>query len=211
MFKYWSVAIVVALIGTGVAGCSKDEGGGASENVAPGESQESIDNVELAEIQGTWDSNCTDADLFGLSKSSRLSIAGGEAKRITSYYSTGTCATEAIQVEQLTTVEKKDEVEPFVFGIDIAVSKVTIKPTTKTGASLLQLANFCGISDWTENVARDVTDKTGSERCFPKVPVTIYTIYSIEGDRMYFGAGEDLYSPALRPEKLNRDEFFVKR
>lgn len=173
--------------------------------------EESREDGPAEDLQGLWESSCTDAQMFGITENSSLKVEGLNMYRMSRFHSNGSCSDTAVEVEQWAAFEKKDAIAPSGFQIDIMISKISIRPVTELGVQILKLTKFCDISDWTLNQTRDVTDQTGSERCFPKVPSTLYQIYAIDANRLYFGkSAVDPLTPELRPVELDTESFFAK-
>lgn len=197
--------LVLMIAATAAFAACSDGGSGNGGGVS------ATEQAQAADLQGTWQSNCQDASLFGLTESSRLAIEGLSATQVTTVSSAGECASPSVEVIQAARLTKGGETAPNVRAIDIAISQIRVRPLSESGVAILNLSAFCNISDWVVNVERDVTGATGSDRCFPKVPTTIFEIYSIEDNRLFFGRGDGATSPSDRPVELNRDRVFTKQ
>lgn len=205
-----------------ITACSKDGDSGATASGGdpqPDSVTEPVNQPEpvpvatphpAADIMAQWESNCMDADLFGLSMNSRLEMMGEKISKLTRYHTNGGCAATGIEITQAGSFAKGAEVSPGVVSIDFHVAEATVKPVSNTGVDILKLSRFCGISDWQLNKARDITT-TGGERCIPKLPVTIFDIYSLEGNKLYFGRGDNLTNASKRPKELNRDLIYSRQ
>jgi hypothetical protein len=195
--------VVLALAMTLLAlGCSQPgSGGGETDGIANATAAE--------ELQGSWQSNCRDAEKFGLTESSRLDISGTSATQVTNTSSTGACGTTAVTITQSAVVSAGT---PSGQGraVDITVTSVKVKPVTETGVGILNLAAFCGITDWQAGVERDVTGSTGGRSCFPRLPKTFYDIFTVDEGKLYFGKG-DISSAATRPQVVDRNRLFSRR
>lgn len=192
------LALTTALL---AIGCSNGSGSGGDDGVAEATAAE--------ELQGAWTSTCRDAEKFGLTESSRLDVTGTTATQVTSVSSTGNCGTTSVVVTQTATVSAG---EPVGQGraVDITVTSVKVKPMNETGVGVLNLAAFCGVTDWQAGVERDVTATTGRSPCFPRLPKTFFDIFAIEEGRLYFGKG-DISSAATRPQTIDRTRSFSRR
>lgn len=191
------------------AGCSNSDNNGDTGAVGGGGGGGTV--PQALAIEDKWESTCAEAGLFGLSESSRLTVASGSFTRLTRYHTNGTCGAEAIQFEQTGDFLQTSGSAENVLNVDFAVSQVKVTPVSRAGADILRLANFCGISDWTVGVAKDVTEQSGTDRCIPKLPQTIYEIYTVEGNTLYFGKGENLTDPAKRPTEIDRDLAYARQ
>lgn len=207
-----SIAFVFA------AGCADNDSGSTSPvpgprpNPAPGAPNDGSAGQQgsAQELQGSWDSSCRDADGIGLTQTTRLTFAGVNATNLARISSSGDCQGVEIEVRQEGTYSKGAPVRPSINAIDLSVATIHVKPLTERGAALLRLAGFCELTDWAVGQEREVTAATGTERCFPKVPTTLYHSYAVEGANLYFGKDGDLSNPANRPVELDRNVTFKK-
>lgn len=161
------------------------------------------------ELQGSWQSNCRDADKFGLTESSRLDVKGTTATQVTSASSTGACGSTAVIVTQTARVSAGGEVGEGR-AVDITVQNVKVKPVNETGVGILNLAAFCGITDWSAGEERDVSAMTGGSSCFPKLPKSYYDIFSIQEGKLVFGKGAGS-TPQTRPQLIDAARSFTRR
>jgi hypothetical protein len=151
------------------------------------------------------------ARAFGLSETARISISGQTITQLSRVSASGNCVGLEVEVARTGTYQRRGQVTGNTFQVDTLIESIRVKPLTALGAQVLNLAGWCGISDWAVNQEKDVTAKTGSERCFAKQPATTYSVYSVEGNRLYFGRGEETTQPARRPVELNREEYYIRR
>jgi hypothetical protein len=188
--------------------CSPGEGGGNNVANESGTSQP----LQAPELQGVWESNCFDADAFGLTESARVTFDRNRVIRLSRVSSSGSCEGTAVEIMQEGVFAKGAEISPSVPAIDLQITSIRIKPISADGVAILRLGAFCGISDWQEGVEREVTALTGKEKCFPKVPTTIFNVYTIESGRLYFGdTPKDMTDILNRPVALNREIAYVRR
>ena len=181
------------------AACSKHDA-----SPAPAEK---VQTQSAQDLQGSWKSTCSDAQLFGLSESSSLTVDGSKATQVTSTSAQGDCASTAVEVTQMATLTPTT-----VNGmnhVDITVTSAKVKPLNETGVGILNLASFCGMTDWKVGEERDITQQSGGGRCYPKLPKTYYNVYGIEDGKLYFGSG-DINHPEYRPTILNRQRMFTR-
>lgn len=209
------LALAVSLGG----GCGKEKGespANAVENPPietvepPPEDTRAAEPSSLEGLQGQWESNCTDTVLFGLTENASLEVAGTQARKAKSFYSTGDCQNEAIRVEQRARLSDLGEATTGITNLDVTVEHIRVTPVSETGVAILRLSNFCGIADWKLNEFREIAPEVDSSRCFPKIPTKIFDIYAIEGEKVYFGNDDDMARTASRPTQLYRDRFFSR-
>ncbi|MES2965062.1 MAG: hypothetical protein V4760_14345, partial [Bdellovibrionota bacterium] len=83
MKRHASLVLAFAALAITV-GCSQSSSGG-------GDGDAIANAMAAEELQGSWQSSCRDAELFGLTESSRLDVAGTVATQVTTTSSTGAC------------------------------------------------------------------------------------------------------------------------
>lgn len=181
--------------------CSQSGSGG-------GDDQE-VQATAAEELQGSWQSNCRDAEKFGLTESSRLDVAGTTALQVTSASSTGACGSTAVVVTQ-TAIVSAGAALGEGRTLDITVTNVKVKPANDTGVGILNLSAFCGVTDWQVGVERDVTSMTGGSSCFPKLPKPYYDIFTIRDGKLMFGKG-NTSSVQTRPQLIDATRSFTRR
>lgn len=176
---------------------------------SPSSGEDEIVNATAAEeLQGAWKSNCRDAQKFGLTESSTLQVTGASAHQVTSVSSTGGCGTTAVVITQDARMHAGSEAGQGR-ALDITVTSVKVKPVTETGVGILNLAAFCGITDWQAGVERDVTAATGGRSCFPQLPKTFFDIFALEDGKLYFGKGDNS-SQATRPQLIDKQRSYTR-
>jgi hypothetical protein len=197
-------ALVVFAL-AGLAGCG-------NEGDSPDSDLTQVKAAQASELQGIWESNCVDAENVGLTEKARMTITGLKATRVSLISTTGNCASTAIELTQAASFVKGAQAQPNIYQIDITVDSIKLKPTNEAGVAVLKLAAVCGIVDWQVGVEKDVTQLTGTERCFPKLPAKIYTIYTVESDKLYFGVDDtQATDPAKRPTEIDREFVYQKQ
>ncbi len=180
--------------------CSQSPSSGGDDGIAHATAAE--------ELQGSWQSNCRDAEKFGLTESSKLEVTGTSAVQVTSASSTGSCGTTAVVITQNARFSA-GSANGQGRALDITVTAVKVKPLTETGVGILNLAAFCGITDWQAGVERDVTGSTGGRSCFPQLPKTFYDIFSVDEGKLFFGKGDNS-SQATRPQTIDKARSFTR-
>ena len=210
MRSYRILGAMAVLLAALSSGCDNGGGGGA-----PGGPSDPANPAgqggPAGDLQGTWESTCLAATSFGLTETSRIAITGQEFTQTGRVSASGNCSTNDVEVTLTGQYQRRAQVSGAIYQIDTTFATARIKPITVLGAEMLKLAGWCGFSDWAVGQEKDVTAKTGADRCFQKLPATIYTIYTVEGGRLYFGKGGDVTQPARRPVELDREDYYIKR
>ena len=97
--------------------------------------------------------------------------------------------------------------------LDTALVWLSVEPVSELAVRSFNHMQYCGISQWTLGVEEDVAGRTCKGEKNPPLGLRVYTIYSIQGDYLYFGANEnglDGTSPQNRPNNLAL-MFWLKR
>jgi hypothetical protein len=163
------------------------------------------------DLQGQWQSTCADATELGLGERSTLSYDGLTMIRAIEIAPHGDCASPYIESKISGQYIVGRELAPSISAIDIEVTSAKIKPLNAQGARILSLAKACGTRNWAEGETRDVTDQLGREGCLRRYPKQMFTIFSIEGNKSFFGDGESPSAPQKRPMALEKQLFFTKQ
>jgi hypothetical protein len=169
----------------------------------------------LVDLQGTWQSACNDANELGLGEKSTLTFDSLALKRTVEIAPHGDCSSSYVEAviigdyslgRDVTTA-----VDTRVAALDIRVVSAKVRALSDRAASILNLARTCGIRRWVVGDSRDVTARLGRENCFRLYSKSMFTIYSIEGNKMFFGDGEGQGTPEKRPMALDKLSFFTKQ
>lgn len=199
------VPLMCCLSAFAIFGCS--DGGTPAEN----ESTVRARGID-ANLQGRWVSNCIDAQMFGNSQKSEILIEGDRASQLTSVSAVGNCGETSVEVRQEAKLDRGAEVAPGVGALDIDIVTIKVKPVSDTGVSILNLGSgFCGLKTWVRGSEKDVTDRTGKDRCFPSASATLFDIYTVESDHLMFGEGTPTATASLRPAMIDRDETYSRQ
>jgi hypothetical protein len=197
-------AIIAAIL---VSGCAKEIDGPAKP---------------VDEFQGVWQSNCVKGQLartltapvkFGVTQVTQLEIQGTRLTEISTVTS-GECEGGDVEViaegefERLKSAELTSDTSPALTELDLRIVSYHVRPVTEFGVRVMNLRNWCGISDWMIDHERDVTGRVGTKDCFSLR--SLNTVYSIEDGRLYFGDRESVRPGAERSKSLQKDLFFVR-
>jgi hypothetical protein len=202
-FRFFAVMVAAIL----VSGCAKEDDGPAKP---------------VDQFQGLWQSNCVKGQLartltapvkFGVTQVTQLEIHGTKLTEISSITS-GECDGGDVEViaegefERLKSAEGTAIENPAITELDLRIVSYHVRPVTEFGVRVMNLRNWCGISDWTIDHERNVTGRVGTKDCFSLR--SLNTVYSIEEGRLYFGDRESMRPGAERSKALQKDLFFVR-
>lgn len=145
-----------------------------------------------------------------------LEFTGEEFSHVSHYYEDGNCQNEAMKVQYSGRYELKDvaNVDPAsASGINVRYEKVSVDTVNNTGRDLLNVAVFCGKSDWSAGQSIDLTSESDQALCpLSNVPFEKYDLYLVEDDRLYFGTTLSSDGPntdSARPTRINREVVLV--
>ncbi len=200
-------ALILGSVFMLAAGCGEknNEPGSGPAPAGPANTQSAV------ELQGEWQSNCLNPSLTGLGERSVLLFSGQDFTRTSQVSGPGGCNSNDVEAVIQGSYVRGPMIRQGVHQIDLSTSQATITPRSEAGRLLLVLAKACGISDWKLGEAKDITAALGTEGCFETYPKQTYQIYSIEGNQLFFGSGEDFSTVGKRPVELERNYIYTKR
>jgi hypothetical protein len=186
--KIRSVFLSTVVLGL-VAGCAKQE---ASKG-----------------LQGRWRAHCVEgasaallgqADL-GVTQTAALSI-GEKSVGEVSYIGGAKCSEKDIRVNAGGTYTSSTGSTGIPNSIDVDKISYKVKPLTEFGVRVLNVAKWCGVTNWMIGEERDVTVDAGKAKCFSSR--SSHTTIGLDGDRLKitesdrirtstFGVKEGLY------------------
>jgi hypothetical protein len=197
-----SVFSLLTLVSMGLMSCSqKDE-----QKEKP---------LAVDELQGHWQSNClegqynalTAKSALGITQKSLLFVDGKTATEVTTISSLK-CDGADIEATVNGTFNRSSASSPELKAIDIKMDHYKAKPLTEFGVRVMNLAKWCGISDWAIGQERDVTNQVAKEKCFDTHSIS--TVYSVAGENLYFGKiGKMTSAAADRPTELQKNFYFT--
>lgn len=216
-----SIFTAVITIGLSVgflASCGSDKGPNSSSMQKPEQPStpsKPTPNV-ITELQGQWKSNCINGRRFsltapmeiGISQISQLSVDGLNFTEILTATS-GQCDTSDIVVTSTGSFQETQKVDDQPRALDISVQTYKVIPKTEFGRQVLNVAKWCGISDWAIEGERDVTAQVGTLGCFSETRVR--THYSIQNDKLFVEQKESPTNSRAGPVQMNFEQFFVRQ
>jgi hypothetical protein len=204
-FGRHALALGSTLMIAAACGEKSNDSGNSQAPAGPANTQSSV------ELQGEWQSNCLNPSLTGLGERSTLLFNGQDFTRTSQISGPGGCNSNDVEAQIKGTYVRGPMIRQGVHQIDLTTANATITPRSEAGRLLLVLAKACGISDWKLGEAKDITAALGTESCFETYPKQTYQIYSIEGNQLFFGSGEDFSTVGKRPVELERNYIYTKR
>ena len=160
--------------------------------------------ADISELQGHWKSDCNPGEVFGQTRTDEYIVNGSQQTQITTYYGDANCTRPIIEAHWAIEVVTGAEIEPGVRELNVTYKGVAVTAKNEAGSHVLESWGYCGINEWPVNEWRDITNRSGTERCVASLPVSNYTIYSVIDDKLYLGYGfsDDV---SRRPATLNWD------
>ena len=197
-------AILVAFAVAGA--CAKD---GERTRMSDGGRRADFVNP-TAQIQGRWKSGCLDPKETGFGEIATFQIDGARFERRLQVSPHGDCTKPFIEGRIAGQMIFRPESRQIGTAVDLEADSASLKPLTPLAVKVLNLAKTCGISNWKVGEERDVIEKLGQVGCVSRYPKIDYNLMAvektIEKQHLYFGAGERLNKPALRPVQLDRSD-----
>lgn len=189
--------------------------GCSGEGTDPGDSSGSDDPDDAnTALQGTWVDAC-EAENASVHSQSSLIISGNEFTQHNTFYTADTCAPNAIgAVASISGSFIEGETTETERGthtaIDITFSSQTETWYLSADIEALNADEKCGISNWEAGVSFDVTNCEDAVNYVP-MPITLYDIYLISGNDVYFGASGAGTSRATRPTDVSTEIGFTRQ
>lgn len=193
---YFSVVtgLSVALL---LAGCSSGGGGeGDGSN---------------SSLQGSWADTCiANGNLY---EQQTITISGSNFVQSQGFFTDAACTELAVAIEPAGTYADGESTEVDL-GTQIEVD-VTFTAQSETWYLSGDIEDFnaiqrCGISNWEAGVSFDVTNCEDAINGIP-MPTTLYHLYLVSGDDLYFGEGGFSNSADTRPTELTATPEFSRQ
>ncbi|MEY4631855.1 MAG: hypothetical protein RIQ81_1975 [Pseudomonadota bacterium] len=166
-------SIASVCVSTLLAGCGKDDETKANP---------------FADLDGTWTMACAPDEGEDGSWSKQTAVhSGGTGNFTLQLYSDADCTTETTSLTMTATYTGGNAVATPAGAkeVDVTVSKVTI--TAKTDDAVTLWNNFCG-GGFTKDTAKELTATTcADDASFKSTFDAQYTLYKIDGTKLYEG------------------------
>lgn len=167
------------------------------------------------QLMGTWESECGGAKLLGAPNKHYYNFTGDTfVDAYDLYFGQTDCQDSSAMLSyegsfKLGEVIEKNDARKIDFEYK---NRVFLKPFTEAGANHLNSISFCGITDWKQNVAKDLTHKGGivCGLLHNTIPETKKNIIKIEDDQLFFGASYGIELTKQRPESLDMKNAYKK-
>jgi len=170
---------ITAAICIGLIGCSDD-------------SKDAARNIRNEpDLQGTFTDIRSSSKILGASEKIQLKFEGNKYTRSQIFYGEFGCENETGRIEYTGEFKagKQNQKNPSQSGtLDLNVEEAKVKVSTDGLATALNAVNYCGHRDFAKGKEITLSGKQTQGLCpIENVPVQLYTIYKIEGDRLYLG------------------------
>ena len=169
---------------------------------APSDSDDSSDGSTLtgpiADLQGTYITGCLPDD--GTYVSYTVKISGTNASQIGTIYSDSACTTKMAKVSDQGTNIKIGDSIGFLDGstgykYSVAQDSMEITSLNALMTQGFNDANTCGLT-WATDVAYNVNGKTCGTDTYPVKNTTLYNIYKLDGNNLYYGEASSSSYPS---------------
>jgi hypothetical protein len=140
-----------------------------------------------------------------------LQFSGNDVIKTVDVYANQNGSPPAVTIFYRGTYERGNDLGGEVFEINFHYTSVEMVARTEDAMKLLNGLTFCGKNDFVVGQAANLTDNSDDALCpLDDMPLHIYDIYKVEGDRVFFGKG-DKTKPESRPREQDRNRPFIKR
>lgn len=194
--------ISLILFALALAACSGDD------------AQEALKNPELIAL-GTVHEEKIQPGLIrvlGGYERDSLEFAGNDViKSVDVYPTEAVGSTPALTIFYRGTYKRGSDIGDKTFEIDMTYNTVEVVARTEDALKLLNSLTFCGKNDFVLGQAANLTNNANDQLCpLDDLPKTVYDIYKVEGERVFFGKGDKTRADA-RPRELDRESPYIKR
>ncbi|MGE0171892.1 MAG: hypothetical protein AB7T49_03870 [Oligoflexales bacterium] len=171
------------------------------------------------ELVGTWNTDCTESSALDLTHGQKeviFDLAGSFKKKEYLYDNEGCMNKSATyEVEGDYKDTGKNETNPDIKNIDFKPMTANFTLHSDALVKAMNLAKFCGISDWKKDSKRDVLGRDCMGYSVPKKEEKVLDVYNIKDRKeLYFG-GNFLFlsenDPSKRPEDIDPDLLYSKK
>ncbi|HEX4925330.1 MAG TPA: hypothetical protein VFV50_14645 [Bdellovibrionales bacterium] len=193
--------LIFALFALVLGACSGDD------------AQEALKNPELIQLGTVHEEKVQPGLIRVLGGYERDSFAfsGNDVIKTVDVYPTETATSAALTIFYRGTYKRGNDIGGETFEIDLSYGSVEVVARTEDALKLLNSLTFCGKNDFVLGQAANLTNNANDPLCpLDDLPMTVYDIYKIEGERVFFGKGDKTRADA-RPRELDRDNPFIKR
>jgi hypothetical protein len=190
-------------------GCMKDT---VSEDIS------SFLSTESAKIEGgTWVTSCFALQAGGTQKRTASFANGTYVETLTNY--SDTCSTKVTELGQTGTYVIGTVLGPdnSAIKLDRKIATYTVRPLTSAIADSYNAVSFCGLTNWTVEVAVNILGRICEGSAMPAIGAYYYDIFRIsifENGKMSFGYNDSTYdgsTPGKRPISLLAYPFYIRQ
>lgn len=172
------------------------------------------------ELVGKWESSCKTLDILDLieiggeRQSMDFSLVPGSVEKKIQHFSDGDCKEPAFEriIDASYAIVGDAEGGEGKKNINLTVNKVELKPQSGGAVEKLNKVKACGINDWKDGEARDVTGKDCVGKKYEKGQV-IFDVYKKDGNNLYLGKSSfflDGESAEDRPKDVDMEHPLMK-
>jgi len=165
----------------------------------------------LAELQGTWSTQC-----YGAGEQETLVVSGTSLSMTTTYYNTNSCNTAKYKIKK--TYSNLTIGEKLTFSDRTSAYRATYIAQSEehTPLSASETINFntlkrCGFTNWVEGSPKDIIG--GTTTCSSDLIMknaTWFNLYNIVGTNLYLGSEGSVIHPTIVNNTLSSD-LYVKQ
>jgi hypothetical protein len=160
-------------------------------------------------LQGKWTSECSAVGVLDTSgKATYLFEPLRYEKTLMIYKDTNCSETLAVaQYKGEFLLGDGKDLDAGVTRINLTPKTLTLKANSEAGVNAMNLAKFCGVTDWKVNEERDVTAGATDGKCLTEaIGREQFDVYSLKDEKLTFGSAYVTGAPndnAKRPTKLS--------
>jgi|TARA_E500000178_G_scaffold272620_1_gene270898 hypothetical protein len=176
-----SLLAVVSAALLALSGCAPSDSGGSSGGT--------VLTGPIADLQGTWVSDCLLKD--GTYEKYISKVSGTSGSFVGTFYSDSACTTESYKYSESYVITIGDSVElvdgstGYKFSyVQGSVELTSLNDLTTQG---FNDSNNFGIA-WATDVTYNINGKTSGTYTVPEKNTTMYNVYKLDGNNLYYGS-----------------------
>jgi hypothetical protein len=193
--------LAVALSLSLLAACSKDD------------AEQTVKNPKLIELGTVQETNIEPGaiSLIGGYERDSLEFKGNDIMKTVDVFVSREATTPVISIFYKGTYTRGNDIGSETFEIDFNFTSVEMVARNEDAVKLLNGLSFCGKNDFVIGQPANLTaGSTGATCPLDDMPKSVYDVYHVEADKVFFGRG-DKSKPETRPHELDRDHPYAKR
>ena len=163
------------------------------------------------EVEGTWVTSCFLSG--GVYRINTITVTGTDVVVKYEWHTDSSCSTDSTLWEDTydslsigDEVTFSDATKGHKFTSEVVSFKLTLQ--TASAVSATNTANFCGYSNWAQQIAKDYTGKTCGSTAYDVANTSVRGLYNLVGNNLFIGT---LNTTGSYPTEVSTSITYVKQ